>query len=58
MEGEKMEEFQLAKLNEQEHSQLSQLENDLGIVLIAWENGEIKHHTYDNYYDLLEDDRL
>ncbi|WP_181833235.1 hypothetical protein [Bacillus taeanensis] len=53
-----MDKFHLADLNEEEHARLKALENELGIVLIAWEDGEVKQHTYDNYYDLVEDDRL
>ncbi|MFA8438291.1 hypothetical protein [Pueribacillus sp. YX66] len=36
-------EWSLASLNDKQKEELKQLENDLGVVLIAYEHGENKH---------------
>lgn len=47
--------YELANLTEDQYNKIKSLENELGCVLIAWDD---QSNSKKNYYDMYEDDRL
>jgi hypothetical protein len=55
-------EFDIALLSVDQKDKIKQLESELGVVLIAWEQHDEsimdRDHYQENYYQLYEGDRL
>ena len=53
-------EYHLADLTDSQHEKINALEDELGVVLIAWKADDKNYQPIDeeNYYGLYENDRM
>jgi hypothetical protein len=54
----KKDDYYLAQLAEEQKHKINQLENELGVVLIAWEKENEEALQNQDYYEMYEGDRF